>query len=280
MRGIPSANVVRISLPAGVDNISPAQLASAKAQLDAALPAGVQATLLTWTRPFRVQGSCGMSITSAFALGYDVKYCNNVFTAPISYYDADTTRPWTELGIRPAMMLGANTYAEAVALIDRGLASEASYPAGDGYLIRTTDSARSGPRWQDFSLLPAAWGFEGGLTLNYIDNATGTASNTVTGKNPVLFYFTGLESVQNLGTNVFVPGTDRIDLSEVLASIGYTAQNALKLGVVRLHNVSNSVQISIDTDGTAGPSAGIGLVRLRGLSVSALDPVRDLQLQP
>jgi|GEM_PF-271214 len=206
VRGIPAANVVRISLPTGVDNISPSQLASVRAQITAALPANVQATLLTWTRPFRVQGACGMSITSAFALGYDVKYCNAVFTAPVAYYDADTTRPWTDLGVRPAMMLGAATYADAVNLIHRGLSSEATYPSGDGYLIRTTDSARSGPRWQDFSKLPSAWSFDGGLRLNYIDNAKGGGANAITGKSPVLFYFTGLTDVPALASNFFVPG--------------------------------------------------------------------------
>lgn len=206
VRGIPAANIVRISLPAGADNITPSQLASARVQITAALPANVQATLLTWTRPFRVQGACGMSITSAFALGYDVKYCNAVFTAPVTYYDADTTRPWTELGVRPSMMLGAATYADAVSLIHRGLSSEATYPSGDGYLIRTTDTARSGPRWQDFSKLPSAWSFDGGLRLNYIDNAKGGGSNAIAGKSPVLFYFTGLTAVPDLGSNFFVPG--------------------------------------------------------------------------
>lgn len=206
VRGIPAANVVRISLPVGANNITPSQLASARAQITAALPANVQATLLTWTRPFRVQGACGMSITSAFALGYDVKYCNAVFTAPVAYYDADTTRPWTELGIRPSMMLGAATYADAVNLIHRGLSSEATYPAGDGYLIRTTDSARSGPRWQDFSKLPSAWRFDGGLQLNYIDATQGGGSNAIAGKSPVLFYFTGLTVVPDLASNFFVPG--------------------------------------------------------------------------
>lgn len=205
-RGIPAANVVRIALPTGADNLTPAQLATFKAQVDAALPANVQATVLTWTRPFRVQGSCGMSITSAFALGYDVKYCNNVFTASIPYFDSDSTRPWQDFGIRPSMMLGAQTYNEAVALITRGINAEASYPAGDGYLIRTTDGARSNPRWSDFSTLPAKWNFPGGLTLNYIDNATGSGSNFISNKNPVLFYFTGLESVPNLTTNTFAPG--------------------------------------------------------------------------
>lgn len=205
-RGIPAANVVRIALPTGVDNISPAQLAAFKSQVDAALPNNVQATLLTWTRPFRVQGTCGMSITSAFALGYDVKYCNNVYTAAIPYFDSDSTHPWQDFGIRPSMMLGASSYQAATALIDRGVHSDASYPTGDGYLVRTTDTARSGPRYGDFSQLPAKWNYTGGLTLNYIDNSAGTSADFITNKNPVLFYFTGLQSVPNLTTNTFVPG--------------------------------------------------------------------------
>lgn len=205
-RGIPAANVVRIALPTGTDNITPAQLAAFKAQVDAALPANVQATVLTWTRPFRVQGACGMSITSAFALGYDVKYCNNVFTAAIPYFDSDTTHPWQDFGIRPAMMLGASTFNSAAALINRGVSAEATYPAGDGYMVRTTDTARSGPRWGDFSALPKQWNFAGGLNLTYVDNAKGTGTNYITSKSPVLFYFTGLTSVPDLATNHFVPG--------------------------------------------------------------------------
>lgn len=205
-RGIPAANVVRVPIPTGIDNLTVDQLKTFKAQVDAALPANVQATVLTWTRPFRVQGTCGMSITSAFALGYDVKYCNNVYTAAVPYFDSDSTHPWQDFGIRPSMMLGASTYQAATALIDRGVRSDASYPAGDGYLIRTTDTARSGPRYGDFSQLPAKWDYPGGLKLNYIDNATGTGTDFITNKNPVLFYFTGLQNVPNLTTNTFVPG--------------------------------------------------------------------------
>lgn len=60
-RGIPAAHIARISLPLGQDDISPAELAAARAQIDAQLPAKVQATLLTFNQPSRVRGSCRRS---------------------------------------------------------------------------------------------------------------------------------------------------------------------------------------------------------------------------
>jgi uncharacterized protein (TIGR03790 family) len=215
-RGIPAANVVRIALPTSADNITPAQLAAFKAQVDAALPANVQATVLTWTRPFRVQGACGMSITSAFALGYATTYCGDVPTTPIPYFNSDSTHPWQDYHIRPSMMLGADTLDAAKALIDRGVRSDGTYPSGDGYLIRTSDADRSNPRYADFSSQPAYWNFTGGLKLNYIDNAAGTASNFIVSKNPVLFYFTGMPTTSYLGTNAYVPGA----IGDSLTSFG------------------------------------------------------------
>jgi hypothetical protein len=50
--------------------------------------------------------------------------CGGCNRTPVSaYYDTDTTRPWTDLHIRPAMMLGAATLEAAQTLIARGLAA-------------------------------------------------------------------------------------------------------------------------------------------------------------
>lgn len=206
-RGIPSANVIRVAFPTGSENISAAQFTTLKAQIDALLPANVQATLLTWTKPFRVQGACGMSITSAFAFGYADKYCNSISNTGVNpYFDSNSTYPWQDHGIRPSMMLGASTLEAAATLINRGIQSEATYPSGDGYLIRTNDVNRSTPRYGDFSRQPALWSFNGGLTLTYIDNSASTTSNYIQGKSQVLFYFTGLTSVPALTTNTYAPG--------------------------------------------------------------------------
>jgi uncharacterized protein (TIGR03790 family) len=206
-RGVPAANVIRVKLTTGVDSISAADFATLKADLDAKLSASVQATLLTWTAPSRVAGSCAMSITSALALGFDAKYCATgcAATASSAYYDSESAQPWTDHQIRPSMMLGASTLAAAKTLIDRGVRSDASLPTGDGYLLRTSDSARS-VRYSDYLALPALWAGNSGLQLSYIDNSAGAASDSLTGKSSLLFYFTGLTKVPNLATNTFLPG--------------------------------------------------------------------------
>ncbi|MES2714541.1 MAG: TIGR03790 family protein [Pseudomonadota bacterium] len=64
-RGIPAANIVRLAVPAGSDSISDADFATLKAEIDSRLPPGVQASLVTWTQPSRVQGAgCAMGVTS------------------------------------------------------------------------------------------------------------------------------------------------------------------------------------------------------------------------
>jgi uncharacterized protein (TIGR03790 family) len=204
-RGIPAANIIRVKLSTGSNNISAANFAAIKAEVDAKLPAGAQATLLTWNAPSRVDGSCSMSITSAMALGFDTKYCANTCnsTATSAYYDSESSQPWQDLKIRPAMMLGASNLSAAKALIDRGVQADNSQPIGDGYLLRTDDSNRS-VRYTDYLALPSAWA--GRLQLNYLDNSAGTGSNSISGKSNLLFYFTGLSNIANLSSNQFLPG--------------------------------------------------------------------------
>lgn len=206
-RGIPAANIIRVGVNTASDTISAADFAALKAQVDAKLPAHVQATLVTWAAPSRVVGSCTMGLTSAMAFGFSPQWCANTceVTAGSAYFDSESPKPWTDHGVRPSMMLGARTLVAAKALIDRGVRADASFPTGDGYLLRTTDEPRS-VRYTDYLNLPSLWSGNGGLNLSYIDNAWGTASNSLVGKSKVLFYFTGLVSVPNLSGLGFVPG--------------------------------------------------------------------------
>lgn len=220
-RGIPAANLVRVRVNTASDGITAADFALLKADIDAKLPANTQATLLTWAAPSRVVGACSMGITSAMAFGFDTRYCNPnpaanlcASTAASPLYDSEARRPQAELQLRPSMLLGARTLAAAQALINRGVAADASKPAGDGWLVRTTDVDRS-VRWEDFAGLPAAWGTA--LALNYVDNSGGPASaNSLSGKANVLFYLTGLTQVANLPTLQFRPGA----LADALTSSG------------------------------------------------------------
>ena len=205
-RGIPDAQVIRLSVASDSDVISVANFAILKATLDARLPDSVQATLVTWMRPSRVQGSCSMGLTSALAFGFDAAMCGGCNSTLASrYHDSDSSQPFTDLGIRPSMMLGAASLAAAQALIDRGLAADGSAPAGTGYLVRTADVARS-VRYPDYPGLPAAWATEPGLALRYLDGSGASAAQTITDKADVLFYFTGLARVGGLAGLRFLPG--------------------------------------------------------------------------
>ena len=144
-RGIPEANLLRVVIPGGADAISDSAFAGIKADLDARLPAHIQATLVTWTQPSRVAGvTCAMGITSALAFGYNAALCGGCSrTQASAYYDTDTTRPYTDLRIRPSMMLGAATLEAAQALIARGVAADGAAPTGTGWLLRTAEIGRA-----------------------------------------------------------------------------------------------------------------------------------------
>jgi uncharacterized protein (TIGR03790 family) len=206
-RGIPAANLVRVSVPGGSDSISDSDFATLKAAIDAKLPPGVQASLVTWLQPSRVQGErCAVSITSALAFGYNPMLCGGCArTRASAYFDTDTTRPWTDLHIRPAMLLGAPTLAAAQALIARGLAAEGSAPTGTGWLWRTADAARS-VRWTDWPALPAAWSAPGGPVLQFVDASDPARPQDLADRDDVLFYFTGAARVGRLDTLRFLPG--------------------------------------------------------------------------
>ena len=207
-RGIPEANLIRVRVPAGSDVIDSDSFGTLKAAIDARLPATVQATLVTWSQPSRVQGSCAMGITSALALGYNARYCGGcVATATTPYYNSSSARPFTDFGIRPSMMLGAATLAEAEALISRGVAADgrqrnASRPA-QAWLVRTSDPDRN-TREADFGTLAGT--VQPGVQFNLVDNRNGTGSNEISGRSDVLFYFTGLPRVQQAASNTWLPG--------------------------------------------------------------------------
>jgi uncharacterized protein (TIGR03790 family) len=220
-RGIPAANLITVKLPTTAV-VDPAVFKPIKAQVDAATPPGVQAYALTWMLPYRV--GC-MSITSAFALGHDPKYCNDPalsgqscsITADVPYFMKESTRPFTDFGIRPTMALAGVDAKQVKALVDRGLAAGDTLPPGKGYLIRTTDAVRSDPRYEAFQTSLKQLDHPGGVELEYIDNSQGPAEeDVISGKKDVLFYFTGLTHVPKLETNTYRPGA----VADHLTSVG------------------------------------------------------------
>ena len=71
-RRIPAANVVRIAFAPGRNILPPGEFRLLKTTVDRQMPAGVQVLALAWTAPYRV--GC-MSVTTAFAAGFDAEFC-------------------------------------------------------------------------------------------------------------------------------------------------------------------------------------------------------------
>jgi uncharacterized protein (TIGR03790 family) len=224
-RGIPEGNVVHVVLPLAAE-LTPEVFAPIHADVQAELGDGIQALALAFTNPYRV--GC-MSITSAFTFGYDPGYCGGCMTTtPSPYFDSPSLAPWDDHGLRPTMMLAAQTLEDAQALVGRGVASDGTHPAGSGYLVRTTDVARS-VRWRQMQGLSAEWEGWDALLLQYIDNADGSGSNLVEGAGDVVFYFTGLADVGGIESNVYLPGA----LADHLTSFGGQVPQSSQMSALR-----------------------------------------------
>ncbi len=141
-RQIPSENVVHLNVSVTIQ-ITSTEFQTLKDQVDKALSKTVQALAIAWTIPFRVE--CN-SITSAFALGYMDGPCKTStcgWANSSLYYNSSSNAPFTDFNMRPAMMLAAYTVDQAKALIDRGIASDGTYPNGSAYIMNTTDQLRN-----------------------------------------------------------------------------------------------------------------------------------------
>ena len=109
-----------------------------KNEIDRQTPVAVQAYALTWTVPYRV--GC-MSITTAFAAGFDADFCalGCKPTRSSPYFNSRSRRPHTDFGWRPTMMLAGMRVRDVETLIDRGISADGSNPPGTAYLLSTDD---------------------------------------------------------------------------------------------------------------------------------------------
>lgn len=219
-RGIPEANVVRVRFEPQRRQMPPAEFAAIKREVDAAMPAQVQAYVLTWAMPWRV--GC-MSITSAFAFGFDEAWCSSrrcAATRLSPYFDSRSATPFGELGIRPTIALAATDFATARALIERGIAADGSRPDGTAYLLSTSDRARN---VRHGSYAEIARRFSPLVNVEVLE------ADTLRGRDDVLFYFTGLPKVEDLDTLRFVPGA----IADHLTSAGGVLVDGRQMSALR-----------------------------------------------
>lgn len=145
-RGIAAEHVLRLALPVKA-SLTAAEFEVFAQQVREHMGPQVQALALAWVEPYAVE--CN-AITSALTLGFQAGVCGNTCapSAPSPLFNYKSTRPWTDLGVRPSMLLASGSVQQAKALIDRGIASDQQLgkhgvPMADAVFVQTPDTARN-----------------------------------------------------------------------------------------------------------------------------------------
>lgn len=218
-RRIPENNIIHLRFSSERSAMTPKEFQQLKATIDQLTPDHVQAYAVAWTSPYRV--GC-MSLTSALALGFDKKYCSKACapTALSPYFNAQSQYPAIDYKLRPAMMLAGTSFEHVKALIDRGIASDHSFPNGQAYLLSTSDKARNN---RAMSYAQTAKDLSGVFPLQILE------TNLISDHQDVLFYFTGLVEVPMLETLGFLPGA----LADHLTSAGGMLTDSSQMSSLR-----------------------------------------------
>lgn len=218
-RQIPFWNFIKVRFPPGKAMLTLDEFEGVKAQASAQTRSDVQAYALTWAKPYRVE--C-MSITSAFAFGFDEAYCANGCrpTRPSPYFGSQSELPFAQLGMRPTMAIAATSFAQAKALIDRGVKSDRSHPAGTAYLLSTADFRRD-VRSGSYPLVARV--LAGRMRVREL------AQDDLRDVNDVFLYFIGRARVDGLETLHFVPGA----VADHLTSFGGMLTDSVQMSALR-----------------------------------------------
>jgi uncharacterized protein (TIGR03790 family) len=218
-RNIPPTQVIKVELPVGISELPIDEFSRVKAEVDALTPSHVQAYALTWAAPYRV--GC-MSITSAFAFGYDPSFCADGCrsTRLNPYFNSASRFPALELHMRPTMMLAGRSFPQMKALIDRGVGSDGTYPRGTAYLLSTSDRARS----TRAALFNQVESVAAGLI-----NIEIRREDKLMDRTDIMFYFTGIGSVSGLETLRFIPGA----IADHLTSFGGQLTDSGQMSALR-----------------------------------------------
>jgi uncharacterized protein (TIGR03790 family) len=218
-RQIPYRNIIHVNFKPGDSVMRPAEFRELKAQVDSKTPRDVQAYALAWTAPYRV--GC-MSITTAFAAGFDAGFCAAGCkpTKDNPYFDSDSRRPFDDFGWRPAIMLAGNNFQDVSALIDRGVASDYANPPGSAYLVSTSDRHRnSRARYYRGIRMMQSERFR--ITL--------LEQDVLKFRPDIMFYFTGLATVPALASNSYLPGA----IADHLTSAGGKLTDSRQMSSLR-----------------------------------------------
>jgi len=218
-RHIPQANIIEVKLPLDRDVINKKLFNQIYAEVKSQTPANVQFYAIAWSKPYRVQ--C-MSITSAFAFGFDDAFCAKGCkrTKTSQYYNSDSEQPFLDLGVRPSMMLAGSSLQQVKDLIDRGVRSDALRPVASAYLMSTSNKARN-VRSRRYPAIENALADKIHIEQIHAD--------VLRDRDDVMFYFTGLSTVKSITDNVYEPGA----IADHLTSSGGKLFGSRQMSILR-----------------------------------------------
>jgi uncharacterized protein (TIGR03790 family) len=216
-RQVSFQNIIRVSFPTGRSALTSKEFAAIRTSVDEQSVPSIQAYALTWAAPYRVE--C-MSITSAFAFGFDPAYCADDCrpTKQSPYFNSRVQFPFRQMRMRPTMAIAATSLESARSLIDRGVQADASRPAGTAYLVSTPDAARNA-RSGSYALVKGILG----------RRARVLEADSLRDAQDVLFYFIGKDRVDGLDTLRFVPGA----IADHLTSFGGQLTDSSQMSALR-----------------------------------------------
>lgn len=216
-RQISFQNIIRVSFAPGKAVLTSKEFFVIRESVDEQTRPSIQAYALTWAAPYRVE--C-MSITSAFAFGFDIAYCAEDCqpTRANPYFNSRVQFPFRQMNMRPTMAIAATSLGTAKALIDRGVEADASRPAGAAYLVSTPDTARN-VRSGSFATVQRLLG----------GRARVIEGEVLRDAKDVLFYFIGKERVEALETLRFLPGA----IADHLTSFGGQLTDSSQMSALR-----------------------------------------------
>lgn len=209
-RGLKPQQILRVDLPVQ-SVLSVQEFAALQQAIQAHFGYATQALALAWVAPYAV--NCN-SLGGALALGYDEALCQNSCAASREspYANARTSRPYTDLRLRPSMHLAARSIDEAKAMIDRGVRADGTLAAPgavpvEALFVATSDASRN----VRVALYPPerATPFRG-VKIRRVQGLANTASDRL------LLASVGAAELKDLPESVFVPGA----LADHLTSSG------------------------------------------------------------
>ncbi len=218
-RSIPATQIIHVRLPSDSTMLSRAHFETIKKEVDKKTPKTVQGYVLTWLTPYRVE--C-MSITTAFAAGFDPAFCANACkeTRHNPFFDSSSHKPYDDFNWRPTMVLAGKDFDETKKLIEKGISSDYIQPKGTAYLLKTADMARSS-RASDF--FEVSEKFNAGFPVKLLEK------NYIENQKDVMFYFTGLARVPKIDSNRFLPGA----VADHLTSAGGMLTDSYQMSILK-----------------------------------------------